>query len=213
MRIATLRVMIALIALIAIAASAVTASACSRQSVPGAAKVIRPERGINQALLDRAILSEVNFARCRAGLRPLRSETRLRHAAEGHSKWMARARSVSHVSTVAGQRSLKARMKRTGIKLRAGAENIGMVHRFRLDNTNFLIRDQATCQFTTHSRKQIPAHSYQSLAHTIVAFWMASHGHRANILNRKVTMVGTAAILDPRAEYCGKFYITQDFAG
>ncbi len=189
------------------------AQACSRKPVSGGAQLIDASRKINQRLLDRAILSEVNYERCRAGLSPVRSEPRLIKAAAGHSAWMAKARRVSHKSTVSGRQTVRARIKRTGIKIRTGAENIGMVHRFKVDNVNFLIRNASSCQFATHGGQPIPQHSYASLARTIVKFWMNSHGHRANILNRQVRMMGTAAALDKSAEYCGTYYITQDFAG
>jgi len=204
---------VAAVATVALAASSASADACARKSISGASKMIQPERGINQSLLERAILIEVNYERCRAGLRPLRAESRLRTAAKGHSEWMAKSRTLSHKSTLAGRSTLRTRLKRTGIKLRTGSENIGMVHRFQVDKGMFKIHDRASCQFATNSGQPIPAHSYQSLARNIVALWMNSSGHRKNIMDSRVSMMGSAAALDPRAEYCGTYYITQNFAG
>ncbi len=189
------------------------ANACVRASVPGAREIIDPTKRINQKLFTRAILSEVNYERCKAGLGPLSAENALVRIAEGHSKWMAKARNVSHKSTIAGRRSFKARIKSTGIKIRTGAENIGMVHRFQVDHVRFRIRNAQACHFETYSGKRIPPHSYESLARTVVGYWMDSRGHRANILNRNMRKMGTAAAFDRSAEYCGAYYITQDFAG
>ncbi len=188
--------------------SAQAASACSRPSVAGGTQVIQPGKAINQALLDRAIMVEVNYNRCRAGLRPVGPNTRLRNIAIHHSKWMARARKLSHT----GNKTSAQRIIGTGIPLTRGGENIGMVHRYRLDNQRFIIKSAAQCRFALNGRI-VPPHSYRSLARSIVDFWMASPGHRANILNRRVTQLGSGAALDARAEFCGKIYVTQDFAG
>jgi len=190
---------------------AVGVQACSRAPVSGANRLIMPERRINESLLDAAVRVEVNYYRCRAGLRPVRSDSNLRKIAKGHSKWMARASNMTHVSTVSGRRTFGDRMKRSGVRWRAAAENIGMVYRFRLEKQRFF-GDAATCQFTNSSGQEISPHSYTSLARYIVKLWMNSAGHRHNIMDRRMTKVGTAIALDRKARYCGTFYITQDFA-
>lgn len=193
-----------------ILSSATATAGCSRATVAGANAVV-PQGRINQPLLDAAILIEVNYERCRHGLRALKAEPRLRTTAEGHSRWMARARTVSHKSNVAGRSSLKQRMKRSGVSFREGGENISMLHYYQIDGRTFLTR--GTCQFTTTSGAPLPAHSYNSLARSAVAYWMASSGHRRNILNRNVRMMGAAASVDQDAQHCGTVYLTQNFAG
>ena len=187
------------------------AQACSRRTVAGSDKLIMPERRINESLLDAAVRVEVNYYRCRAGLRPVRSDAGLRKLAKGHSKWMARASNMSHTSTVSGRRTLGDRLKRSGIRWKAAAENIGMVHRFQLETQRFY-GDSGSCQFTNSSGYKIQPHSYQSLARYIVGLWMSSPGHKHNIMDRRMTKVGTAIALDRKAQFCGAYYITQDFA-
>lgn len=187
------------------------AQACSRRTVAGSDKLIMPERRINESLLDAAVRVEVNYYRCRAGLRPLRSDASLRKLAKGHSKWMARARNMSHTSTVSGRRTLGDRLKRSGIRWKAAAENIGMVHRFQLEAQRFY-GDSDSCQFTNSSGRKIQPHSYRSLARYIVGLWMNSPGHKHNIMDRRMTKVGTAIALDSKAQFCGTYYITQNFA-
>jgi len=185
---------------------------CRRPDLSRAKKEI-PAGRIDQSLLDTAILAEVNYERCRHGLPKLAAEPRLRRTAERHSQWMASAKLVSHNSTVAGRRSLRDRLKGSGIKFRAGAENIGMLHYFQLDGQVFLVRNAAACEFASQGGTPLPRHSYQSLARSAVRYWMASPGHRKNILNRNVTMMGSAASVDHTASYCGTVYLTQNFAG
>ena len=188
------------------------ANACSRKAVSGENQVIGSAKSINASLLDASVRLEVNYHRCRAGLPPLRSEARLTKIAKGHSDWMARARNLSHKSTVSGRRTLKDRMKRTGIRYTAAAENIGVLPRFRIGRKRFSVRDAASCQFTDSAGQAVPAHSYQSLSRKIVGMWLASPGHRRNILNPGMRVAGAAIALDTKARFCGQYYITQNFS-
>ena len=146
-------------------ASAADAQTCSRNVSAKAAQTVVPSTRINQSLLDDAIRAEVNFHRCRAGLKTLADAGGgLASQARKHSSWMARTQQLTHRSTVSGSSTLKQRWKKSGIKFRTGAENIGMVHRYQIDNQRFKIVSSNACQFTTYGGKPLPAHSYASLA-------------------------------------------------
>lgn len=194
-----------------LALTAGAAAACPRAAVAGADAAIRPESRIDQALVDAAIRAEVNYQRCRAGLAPLAEAGGLRKVAGQHAKWMARASTLSHKSGTPGQGTTLARIKASGVKFRAGSENIGQIARFQIDGRSFAIA--GACGFTAGNGQVIPPHSYSSLARTIVAYWMASSAHRHNILDRKVTRVGSGVGFDASAPYCGNYYVSQNFAG
>ncbi len=195
-------------------ASSVEADACTRNVSAKSARTVVPSARINQSLLDDAIRAEVNFHRCRAGLKTLTDAgSGLGSQAKKHSSWMAKTQQLTHRSTVSGSATLKQRLKRSGIKFRTGAENIGMVHRYQIDNQRFKIVNSNACQFTKYDGTPLPAHSYASLARHAVNLWMNSPGHRKNILNRKVTKISTAVAFDPNAQYCGRFWLTQNFVG
>lgn len=190
------------------------ADACTRAISKKAATTIVPATSINQNLLDRAIRNEVNFHRCRAGLRKVGDAgTGLSTQAKKHSQWMARTQQLTHRSTVPGAASLRDRIKKAGVKFRTGSENIGMVHRYQIDNRRFKILDSGSCKFATYEGKALPAHSYASLARHVVGLWMNSPGHRKNILDKRVSKVETAVAFDPNAQYCGRFWVTQNFIG
>lgn len=192
--------------------AAAAASACTKSMPAGAGEQLVPGQ-INQAMLDAAVRAEVNYHRCRAGLRPLGpANTALVQVAAAHSRWMAQSRTLSHRSTVAGKSSLKDRIRAANIRARAGAENIGMVHRYRLDGQRFRILDSQQCRFASQSGDPLPAHTYASLARHAVGLWMGSSGHRKNILNPQVTRVSTAAAFGS-GQYCGQFWLTQNFVG
>ncbi|MCB2124597.1 MAG: CAP domain-containing protein [Rhodobacteraceae bacterium] len=189
------------------------ADACSRATVAGAEAPIRPEARIDQAVVDAAILAELNYHRCKAGLPALSDAQGLRKVAGRHAKWMASARVLSHQSQTPGQATTLARIRASGVRFRAGSENIGQIARFQIDGKSFRIADAASCGFLGGDGQVIPPHSYSTLARTIVAYWMASADHRRNILDRKVTRVGSGIGFDGKAPYCGNYYVSQSFAG
>ena len=207
------RLVVIVFGLFSILGLATSAAACDRPTVAGGYSIIEPNGKFNQRLFDEAIRSEVNFYRCKSGLKPLAAAPRLARVAETHARWMAKSSTVSHNSTVRGQSTVKSRIIASGIPIRAGSENIGMVHRFQIDGSSFRIRNSAACDFATNAGQAIPAHSYNSLARQMVGLWMGSSGHRRNILDPKVSMVATGAGFQPNAPYCGQFFVSQDFAG
>lgn len=196
------------------AALPAAAEACTLRLPAGAEATIVPTGRIDSGLLDAAVRAEVNLARCRAGLGPLRpANVALARIAEGHSRWMQSSQTLSHRSAVAGKGTLRDRIQAAGIRPRAGAENIGYVSRYRIDGAPFRILDARACQFSTYSGQPLPPHTYATLARQIVDAWMASASHRANILSRNVDRVSTGAAFDPNGPYCGRFWFTQAFVG
>ncbi|MEM9425727.1 MAG: CAP domain-containing protein [Pseudomonadota bacterium] len=190
------------------------AEACTRTVSKTAAQTIVPASRINQKLLSDSVRAEVNFHRCRAGLSPVANAgAPLAKEARAHSRWMASSQQLTHRSTVPGRASLKQRIRASGVSFRTGSENIGMVHRYQIDNRRFKILSSSQCRFATQQGQPLPAHSYASLSRHIVDLWMNSPGHRRNILDRSARRVSTAVAFDPNAQYCGRFWLTQNFIG
>lgn len=190
------------------------ADACTRKVSKVAAQTVVPASRINQKLLSDAVRVEVNYHRCRAGLAEVSNAgAPLAKEARNHSRWMAKKQQLTHRSTVPGRASLKQRIKASGLPFRTGSENIGMVHRYQIDNRRFKILSASQCKFASNDGQRLPAHSYASLARHIVNLWMNSPGHRRNILDREAKKVSTAVAFDPNAQYCGRFWLTQNFIG
>lgn len=197
-----------------LAALSGVADACNRDISARAAQTIVPGARINQGLLDDAIRTEVNYHRCRIGLSKVGDAGRsLARQAERHSKWMARRQQLTHQSTVSGAATLEQRIRAAGVRFRSGSENIGMVHRYQIDNRRFKILNSSQCQFATQSGQRLEPHSYASLARHIVDLWMDSPGHRRNILDGSVDKMTTGIAFDPKSQYCGRFWVTQNFIG
>lgn len=190
------------------------AEACTRAVSKTAAQTMVPASRIDQSMLENAIRVEVNYHRCRAGLRAVGDAgNSLAKEAQKHSIWMAKTQQLTHRSTVPGAATLRQRVRNAGLRVRTGSENIGMVHRYQIDNRRFRILNASSCQFATYEGQRLPAHSYASLARHVVALWMDSPGHRANILDRDVSKMSAAVAFDPNAQYCGRFWVTQNFIG
>ena len=190
------------------------ADACQRSISKTAAERVVPAGNIDQRLLSQAVRGEVNYHRCRAGLPPVAGAgAGLSREVHGHSRWMAKRQTLSHKSTVRGRATLKQRFQAAGLNVRTGSENIGMVHRYRIDNKRFQVVDAAQCKFRLSDGQSLPAHSYASLARHIVGLWMQSPGHRRNILDPEARKVSTGVAFDPKAKFCGRFWLTQSFIG
>ncbi|MEM0949204.1 MAG: hypothetical protein AAGK37_17535 [Pseudomonadota bacterium] len=136
------------------------ADACARK-VPGeAVRQAVPAKNINQRLFDAAVRAEVNYHRCRAGVRPVDAGSdRLANVARGHSEWMARSRKLSHKSSVAGRSTVLQRIKSAGQRFSNGAENISTVYRYQLGNRRFKVVDRQNCLFSDRRGNRLPPHS------------------------------------------------------
>lgn len=195
------------------AAVAIPGVACTKPQSSGAfGKTINAARP-DQTVFDQALRAWANYERCRTGEAALGENPGLHKAAVTHSRWMAQTGRLSHTSTVAGQQRLKGRFRSNGVSFRTGAENIAAWERFQFAGGSFQILDAGRCRYATTSGRVIPAHSYGSLAQAVVQGWMGSSGHRRNLLNARIRTAGGAVALDRDAGTCGRFYVTQDYAG
>lgn len=181
---------------------------CQLQSVAGANAPL-PTKNINRSLLNAAVLAEVNYARCKNGRSALQSTSGMTKQADAHSKWMAKARKLTH----RGRTTLTGRLKSSGVRFRTGAENIGVFHVYRIDGVMTRDVDIRNCRIAYMDGSTVPRHSYASIAKMAVNYFMASPKHRKNLLLRKINMVGNGSGIDLRAARCGKIYMTQLFAG
>lgn len=181
---------------------------CRLQPVSGANTAL-PTKNIDRHLLNAALLAEVNYARCKKGLPSLKGVKGMVKQADAHSKWMARARKLTH----RGKTTLTGRLRGSGIRFRTGAENIGVFSLYQIDGRMTRDVDIRSCRIAYMDGSTVPRHSYSSLAKMAVTYWMASPKHRKNLMMRNVQMVGNGLGIDRKAARCGKVYMTQIFAG
>ena len=150
---------LALAALVVALFAAAPATADAASSCKGAKRV--PSHGQTKQAR-RAVLCLLNRERAGRGLRPLRSNRRLRAAAARHSHSMARHNFFDHTSPTGS--TMSARIKGSGYTRRARSWSIG-------ENIAWGSGGYATPR-------------------QIVRSWMRSPGHRANILNGGFREIG-----------------------
>ncbi len=189
---------------------AVPALACTKPQGPDA--LIR-QSAINQDLLERAILAEVNYYRCKANRHALvLAPDKLNKVAHGHSNWMAGTGKMSHTGGKSTGRTLSDRVRRSGLSARTYAENLAFLPRYRFGGKPFRVKDRQGCRFQLADGREVGPHTYRSLARSVVKMWMESPGHRRNLLSRDQKQMSAAATIAPD-KYCGRLYVTQMFLG
>jgi len=191
----------------------VAATTCVAPKLLSKTNILLPTGTPDQHLFSKAVLGHVNFQRCLEGLHGVENHIGLTKAAATHAGWMAGQGTLSHVSTVSGQSTVTQRVKLALGDAKTGAENIGYVHRYRVDEGQVFYAGADDCSFKTASGREIGSHSYSSLAERIVTLWMNSPEHRRNLLDRNASFSGSALAFDPNAAHCGVYYMSQEFAG
>lgn len=166
----------------------------------------------NPQLFNEAVLLFSNAARRKHGRSPLTLDPALALAANDHARNMARLKTHSHDLPVRGQRDLSQRIKRRSVSFRLAAENIAMDKVYRLLGRP-ISANYSGCNFRYGDTKEaVPAHTYASLAQQVVSRWVASPGHKKNLLNKKYQRLGAGIGVDPDGPACGDFYLVQNFA-
>ncbi len=149
---------------------------------------------INVSLIETLIHEEINKARSANGLPPLAYDNTLRKAAEDQNTYCLVQTDLTHYQNTPGKKTIKDRVEFYGNGYTMMAENL-IYEGFTVRRTNGVISDILTP-------------TYRDLAKTMVINWMNSPGHRANILEKDLERVGTAAAYNPK-NYA--VYATQVF--
>ena len=129
-----------------------------------------------QSRAESGLLGAVNATRVAHGLRPLRLDPTLVHAARGHSLEMLRGGYFAHGDV---RRRLLASLVRNPLV----GENLAW------------------------------GSGSSASAATVIAEWLASPGHRANLLRPSFTRIGIGATKGRFLGYGGATVFTADFAG
>jgi uncharacterized protein YkwD len=144
-------------------------------SAPEPTALVPPLNRPWPSISDR-LLVEVNRARQRVGSPPLLAAEALDRVAHDYAAELARRGALDHVSPTPGLESMGKRIEAGGVSWRRAAENLG--------------------------RRTGPA---GDVAANIVAGWLASPGHAANMLEPAYTSAGTGVARDP----AGMWFVVQ----
>jgi uncharacterized protein YkwD len=171
---------------------------------------------IDLALLDAAVFHETNRHRVENDLPPLGFEPVLREAAAVQVRGMIRMQEVSHKHPDADKKTLSDRFELLEIDTDILAENVAMVFGIRYESgTDFYKRRKAGGLVFSEKPDgpPIPPHTYASFSEALLVDWMASPGHRRNILRKSLRTLGTSSLHDKSALGMDTFYSAQEFAG
>ena len=191
--------------------SLAVAQSCPAQQPSGNVGRAIDAQPVDQVLFSNLVIYHTNVERCRRGMRALQMTNGTLRSAVVLAEGMARDRNYSHTLNEPGVRTLSDRLHYSGESFRRGGENIALNFFFVLNGRSYT---GGGCNFRYQDSGQpVPRHSYASMAQELVAGWMASAGHRENILNRRFTRMAAAIGLDRRGQLCGQVYAAQAFAG
>lgn len=127
----------------------------------------------------RNLLAEVNRTREARGVRALRRDTVLDRAAGEHALELAERRTLDHVSTDPGRRTLTMRIEAAGGTWSRAAENLANM---------------------SGPASAVPARTAR--------MWLDSEGHRRNMLDSAYTHTGTGIAIDRRGVwYVTQLYV------
>ena len=142
---------------------------------------------VDEPLLAAAIFAETNERRERRGLAPLRVHPMLGRMAVRHAERMVAHDFYSHSDPLDLSQPAD-RARRVGIDNPRIGENI---HDHRAIEAAGPVYPLGRGRFAaTPDGPPLPAYTYEALARAIVDEWMASSGHRANILHRDARQLG-----------------------
>jgi len=147
--------------------------------------------------LHAAMFYATNAVRVRHDVAPLTSHPLLEQAAWRYALRMAEKKFMAHVDPYASAhlRTPEQRVRAAGVVNARSAENLATYYGIQYQAPERVYRtpgQKGQFSRTRHGRP-IPNHTYRSLAEGVVASWMSSPPHRANILSKNALQLGCGA--------------------
>lgn len=171
----------------------------------GAVAELRP--AFDREGLSAAILAETNRARAALGLHPLRGDSRLTRAADGHTRFLTLVGGIRHDSFLPGRHTVEARVRAEGLKSAYVSENLALIPVHPR-----IIRERAEGGGVEVVDGEETDTRIDELAATFVKAWLDSPGHRENLLNPNFTHLGCAVQTGTGPAAVMFVYSTQVFA-
>lgn len=176
---------------------------------------IDPEN-LDYTLLADCIIYHTNRARRANDLRECCPDQALTTVASAHSREMARKGYFSHTSPVKKNRTLDHRLKNAGIFLPGTTfgENLGVDFILALSEVPYYREKHRghTYYYNYKTKEKIKPQTYRQFARTMVKNWLASPGHRKNLLDARFTRIGIG-VAAGRYKGHAALYVTQNFQG
>jgi len=169
---------------------------------------------LHYELLDAAVFHETNRRRQRQALPPLSHQEKARQMARLQSQSMAEGQFVGHENPSPAKKTLPDRARVVSLRFSFLAENVASAFGRRYQSgQKFYVREESGRKVysLTPNGPIIPMHTYLSFAEALLDEWMASPGHRQNILHKSSRFLGCACESGEDDAAMAKFYCTQVF--
>ena len=151
----------------------------------------------NRDLMAAAIFHETNRARVKEGLKAFLHLPQLDDAADLQASTGAMLASVGHHNPFPALATIDDRVHAVGLNFLRTAENIALTMALDGDpaGTSVGVNHDGpqTVFFDPQTRRVLEPLTYAAFATVVVAHWMRSPGHRANILDRELHYLGCSA--------------------
>ncbi len=185
------------------------------RQLPVSSNPIEPV-SFSEPLLAAAIFQETNQQRANLNLPAFLPHEQASSAARRHAKWMAGAHVLSHDEPSGHGTPITSldRLVQQGLRPHAAAENIAYnllpnITPGKLFYTRLVEGGQAYSY--QPDGPPLPAHTYNGFARAIVAQWMHSSLHRANIVDPRFRFLGVGVALAHRRGHLDTIYGAQEF--
>jgi len=160
------------------------------------------DKYINIELVEATIFHQVNLVRQQKGLGLFQYHPKLNLTARKHSEEMVQLNYFNHESPKRENATLRKRLQNGGVQWRGEvAENIALT----------FTKSAITDGYIPSQLARYPYDTYLLFAQTVVNHWMESTGHRENILNPRLKLMGIG-ICRGKYQSLDAIYTTQVFA-
>src|SRR5688572_24989818 len=181
---------------------------------PAAQQDVIPGK-VDTNLLSLAVFYATNAERAKRELPLLKYSKTVEKAAALQSDLMRKRGGIGHENPEAPQwRTLVQRVRWAGLKYRFIAENVATAFDLQYESGRpFYKRRVGRERVLSYAPggKPIPKQTYASFAEALVASWMRSPGHRANILRKDPEFLGVSCLPGNERKEMTTFYCTQVF--
>ncbi|MBN2417273.1 hypothetical protein JXO52_15660 [bacterium] len=171
---------------------------------------------IDLELLADCIIYHTNAARRAGALGECSPDRQLTAVASAHSLEMATLNYFSHESPVRKNLTLDHRLKNAGIFLPGTTfgENLGVDFILALSEVPYYTETHRgrTYYYNWQTKEKIKAQTYRQFARNMVKNWLASPGHRENLLEPRFNKIGIG-VAAGRYRGHAALYVTQNFQG
>lgn len=169
----------------------------------------------NQHLLSVSIFQATNLLRQKHNLPILTPDFILHNAGLHHAKAMKTLHFFDHNNPYDSKnKTMVSRVKNQGGQFMRLAENIALVDIYKTKSSHYIIRmNGQNIQLINEDGSPLEVMTYGELGKSLLKQWFNSKGHRKNLLNPKLTRLGTATVFkkENNKTKLTKVYAVQNF--